>query len=221
MHRKLLDSTVFQNADLLKVWVWCLLKATHEDYEAMVGLQVVKLKPGQFVTGRIKASAELNMSENKFYRNMKLLAELGMINQNPNNKYTVVTIDKWGLYQGSGSEVKQQIDNKQTASRQQVDTYNNNNNNNNINKYIYGYLEQSWSMPINSSLVDDIDHLIKEYGEEKVKAGIDICTEKNIRTSRYLTAVVRNGSKRKEDQGGKSSGFDEEAAKLRNEGIGF
>lgn len=115
------------------MWIWCLLKATHEDYEQLVGLQVVKLKAGQFVTGRIKAARELKMSENKFYRHMKTLTDLQMISQNPNSKYTVVTVGKWALYQGQGSEVRQQIDRKQTASRQQVDTNNNSNNNNNNN----------------------------------------------------------------------------------------
>ncbi len=76
-------------------------------------------------------------------------------------------------------------------------------------------------MPINPSMVDDLDHLIKEYGDEVVKRGIDICVESNVRVMKYLKGVVRNGSNRKEESGGKSSGFDEEAAKLRNEGIGL
>ncbi|MBO1264348.1 DnaD domain protein [Proteiniclasticum sp. SCR006] len=221
MHRKLLDSAVFQNADLLKVWIWCLLKATHKDFEMMVGLQVVDLQPGQFITGRTKGSEELKLKPSTFRDYLKTLEKMGMIELKPDNKKTLVTIANWEKYQTEEGRNRQQPDNRPTTSRQRPDTNNNNNNNNNINKYIYGYLEQSWSMLINPSMVDDIDHLIKEYGEEKVKAGIDICTEKNVRTSRYLTAVVRNGSKRKEDQGGKSSGFDEEAAKLRNEGIGF
>lgn len=128
-----MESTVFQNPDLLKVWIWCLLKATHEDYDQLVGLTVVKLKAGQFVTGRIKAAEELKMSENKFYRNMKTLTNLGMLTQNPNSKYTLVTVGKWALYQCQGPDVRQQIDRKQTASRQQVDTNNNSNNNNNNN----------------------------------------------------------------------------------------
>lgn len=187
----------------------------------MVGLQVVDLQPGQFITGRFKGAEELEMNPSTFYKYLKSLEKLSMITLNSDNKKTVVTVEKWEKYQGDEGRAYQQRDNNVTTTYQQRDTNNNNNNNNNINKYIYGYLEQSWSLPINPSIVDDIDHLIKEYGEEKVKAGIDICTEKNVRTLRYLTAVVRNGSKRKEDQGGKSSGFDEEAAKLRNEGIGL
>ena len=221
MHRKLLDSAVFQNADLLKVWIWCLLKATHKDYELMVGIQIVDLNPGQFITGRTKGSEELKLKPSTFRDYLKALEKMGMIELKPDNKKTLVTIANWEKYQTEEGRNRQQPDNSPTTSRQQPDTNNNINNNNNINKYIYSYLEEKWSLPINASIVEDLDHLVNEYGKEKVKSGIDICTEKNVRTIRYLTGVVRNGSNRKEETNGKSSGFDEEAAKLREQGIGF
>ena len=33
LHRKTLDSKVFQNEKLLKTFVWCLLKASHKEYD--------------------------------------------------------------------------------------------------------------------------------------------------------------------------------------------
>lgn len=45
IHRKLLESNVFDNEKALKVWLWCLLKATHKDQKPIIGLQIVKLKP--------------------------------------------------------------------------------------------------------------------------------------------------------------------------------
>ena len=221
LHRKLLDSTVFQNADLLKVWIWCLLKATHKDYETLVGLQVVELLPGQFVTGRFKGSEELKMNPSTFYKYLKILQDLSMIALKSDNKKTVVTIENWDKYQGEEGRACQQNNNNVTTTYQQRDTNNNINNNNNINKYIYSHLEQMWGIPISPSMVNDLDHLIREYGEEKVKAGIEISVENNVRTMRYLTTVVRNGAKRKEETNGKPGGFDEEAARLRSEGIGL
>lgn len=221
LHRKLLDSTVFQNADLLKVWIWCLLKATHKDHETLVGLQVVELLPGQFVTGRFKGSEELKMNPSTFYKYLKILQDLSMIALKSDNKKTVVTIENWDKYQGEEGRAYQQNNNNVTTTYQQRDTNNNINNNNNINKYIYSHLEQKWGVLISPSMVNDLDHLIREYGEEKVKAGIEISAENNVRTMRYLTTVVRNGAKRKEETNGKSGGFDEEAARLRSEGIGL
>ena len=76
LHRKLLDSQIFQNEKLLKIWIWCLLKATYKDNSQLVGLQNVDLKSGEFVFGRKKASEELKMSESMFYRNITLLEKL-------------------------------------------------------------------------------------------------------------------------------------------------
>ena len=45
LHRKLLTSNVFDNEKLLKVWIWCLMKATHKNSDPIVGLKIVKLKP--------------------------------------------------------------------------------------------------------------------------------------------------------------------------------
>ena len=61
IHRKLLESNVFDNEKVLKLWIWCLLKATHQEQKPIIGTQIVKLKAGQFIFGRDKAAAELKM----------------------------------------------------------------------------------------------------------------------------------------------------------------
>lgn len=198
-----------------------MLKATHKDYEIMVGLQVVNLIPGQFITGRKAGAEELKLKPSTFRDYLKSLEKMGMISLKPDNKKTVITVENWDKYQTEDGRIRQQPDNEPTTNRQRPDTNNNINNNNNINKYIYGHLEQKWGVLISPSMVNDLDHLIKEYGEDKVKAGIEISAENNVRTMRYLTTVVRNGAKRKEEANGKSGGFDEEAARLRSEGIGL
>lgn len=133
LHRKLLDSAVFQNADLLKVWIWCLLKATHEDYELLVGLQLVKLKPGQFVTGRFKGAEELQLNPSTFYKYIKSLEKLEMICVNSNNKMTLITVENWAKYQTEEGRAYQQKNNKVTTKEQQSNTNNNSNNINNSN----------------------------------------------------------------------------------------
>lgn len=122
LHRKMLDSPVFQNSDLLKVWIWCLLKATHKDYKTLVGLQEVDLIRGQFVFGRKKAANELNLSEDKTYRLMKKLETLGNISIKSTTKYSLVSIENWDFYQLNLSE----INNKPTTNKQQINTNNNN-----------------------------------------------------------------------------------------------
>ncbi len=135
LHRKILDSTIFDNADLLKVWIWCLLKATHEDYTQLVGLQVVELSKGQFITGRFKGAEELKLNPSTFYKYLKVLEKLNMIDLNSNNKMTVVTVANWGKYQLDENETCQQNNNNVTTKEQQSNTNKNIKNNKNISIY--------------------------------------------------------------------------------------
>ena len=117
LHRKLLDSAVFDNEKLLKIWIWCLIKASHQDIEIVVGNQLVQLQAGQFVFGRKKASVELGISETMVYKYMKMLANMGMLDIKPNNKFSVVTIEKWDFYQGSDADVEQQTIQQRNSRR--------------------------------------------------------------------------------------------------------
>lgn len=99
LYRNLLYSPIFENEKGLKIWIWCLLKATHIDRNQLVGQQIVELKKGQFVFGRKKASEELKMTESVIYKYIKLLEKLEMISMESNNKFSVVTVEKWGDYQ--------------------------------------------------------------------------------------------------------------------------
>lgn len=134
LYRKLLKSPIFENEKALKVWIWCLLKATHKDRNQLVGLQIVRLKNGQFVFGRKKASEELKMKESTIYKYISLLKKLQMIDVKSNNKFSVVSIEKWENYQTSQIE----SNNKGTTKEQQSNTNKNvknvKNNKKEINK---------------------------------------------------------------------------------------
>lgn len=126
LHRLLLENCTFQNPDLLKVWIWCLLKATHCDRTQMVGFQNVELHEGEFVFGRKKAAEELRMNESKVYRLINILGKLEKVHIKSSSKFSVVTIENWQLYQGCEQESEQQneqeVNNKRTTSEQQVNT---------------------------------------------------------------------------------------------------
>lgn len=99
LFRKLLKSPIFENEKALKIWLWCLLKASHVEHTQLVGQQIITLKKGQFVFGRITAADELKMSESTIYKYIKLLEKLEMISLESNNKFSVVSIEKWEDYQ--------------------------------------------------------------------------------------------------------------------------
>ena len=145
MSRCLLQNVVFHNEKLLKVWVWCLLKASYKERDVQIGMQTVHILPGQFIFGRRTAAAELRFSESFVFRSMKQLELLQKLNIKPNNKYSLITIENWAFYQSLGTDSEQQFEqhmnNKRTTDEQQMNT------NNKVNKV----------KKVNNSLSDDFD----------------------------------------------------------------
>lgn len=113
LFRKLLKSPIWDNEKALKIWLWCLLKATHIERVQLVGQRKVNLEKGQFIFGRKKASEELNMTESTIYKYIKLLEELQMIDIKSNTKFSIISIRKWEEYQVE--ELKQNSNNKITG----------------------------------------------------------------------------------------------------------
>lgn len=139
LHRKLLEATIFQNPNLLKFWIWCLLKATHKEHKERVGLQEITLYSGQFVFGRNKAALELDMTPSTVYKYLKIMEKEQLITIESNNKFSVVSIVKWEFYQSEDKNCdskvtanvatkKQQSDSKVTPKEQQSNTNKNEKN---------------------------------------------------------------------------------------------
>lgn len=106
VHRQTLDSRVFSDEFLFRLWMWCLLKANWKRGWFMDR----EIKPGQFATGKMIASNELGVSGSKWYRGMTKLAEFGNIKiENVNNRFTRVEVVNWGVYQ-SAEEAERSTD---------------------------------------------------------------------------------------------------------------
>ena len=133
LYRKIVESRVFHNSDLLKVWIWCMAKATHKEIHVPIktgrGITDVKLVPGQFVFGRDQAARELNMKSSSVRNRMEKLKKIGNVDMQPDSHYTVVTICNWEQYQAVENEIGQasgqREDNQRTTKGQPKDTYKN------------------------------------------------------------------------------------------------
>lgn len=112
--------------------MWCLLKATYIEHDQLVGRQIVKLQPGQFVFGRIVASEELSISQSTLWRYMQLLKSNNSLDIKTNNKYSVITVVNWESYQCDTKETDNNLDNslenKRTTKEKQMDTNKKGNN---------------------------------------------------------------------------------------------
>ena len=122
IYRKLLNSAIFQNEKMLKIFIWCLLKAAHKEHEQLVGRQKVHLLPGQFIFGRNAAAAELQMAPSTVYDYMSLLKAENTISIKSGNKYSVVTIENWSFYQSEDENLDSKTDSTLATNRQQIST---------------------------------------------------------------------------------------------------
>ena len=103
LHRKIKNSSVFANEGLLKVWIWCLTSASrkggYRPYKSGKGEKEIKVKPGQFIYGRLTAATELSMNPNTVRTRLKKLEAKGMIKIVPRKNYSLIYIIKWHIYQ--------------------------------------------------------------------------------------------------------------------------
>jgi len=143
--RNTLESAVFADAELLRLWVVCLLLANHKDSWVSVGglAQPVKVLRGQFLTGRhslhraiYPRKTKKNLSESALWRKLNALETLGNLTIKTNNKFSVVTITNYAAYndteneseQQNGQQDGQQANSRRAADAQQVNTNKNDKN---------------------------------------------------------------------------------------------
>jgi hypothetical protein len=130
LHRQIMSSSIWQDPDLCRLWIYCLLKATHKEKSQLVEKQEINLKPGQFITGRFKLHFDFNnglpprkqVRDTTLWGWLKRLETLEKVDIKSNTKYSIVTVLNWIEYQETLTTEPQQIDNRLTTEPQQIDT---------------------------------------------------------------------------------------------------
>ena len=152
--RKSLETSIWFNSDTWRFWCYCLLKASYSEREQTVGNQEVRLKPGDFVFGRFKASEETGLSERKIRTALDTLRKRQNVTIKTTNKYSIISIVNWEEYQ---EEATSTSTNKRPATDQQMSTDKKVNNSKNGKKFIEPTIGDS----------KDIKHLQKTLSKAK------------------------------------------------------
>lgn len=175
LFRKIIKSPIFENERLLKIWIWCLCKASHTETSVIVGLREVGLNKGQFVFGLVKASEELRIPKSTVYRNMKALESFGMLTIKAENKYSIVTVGNWEKYQCITNEGGTEMKPKRKTDGKQTETYKNVKN----DKEIY------------SAVPAELKEAFMEYADMRRKIKKPITTEQTV--ARAISRLNRLG----------------------------
>ncbi len=91
--RDIEDDPIFDNPRLLKVYLWCRLRAGHlEERYVMVGNQTVRLTKNQFIFGTFKAEEKLKMKRSTIWRYLRILEKRQKVGIKTTNKYSIITV---------------------------------------------------------------------------------------------------------------------------------
>ena len=199
LYRSILDSAVFQDAEILKVWIWLLCNVACEQHDIICYNKVIHLKPGQIATGRKKIAQCTDLNENKVYRALSALKSLGNIEIKATNKYSIITVVNWDKYQeenGKRTSSEQQTNSKTTTEEQQLNskrTQHKNGNNGKNEKEIYmcPFFDRAWELFPNkkgkSAVSKKAMRELAEAGETVVISAID----------NYKAEIQRKGTEEK------------------------
>lgn len=133
LHRKFLSSSIWENPNLARFWIWCLLKASHSSVKARVRYIEVELAPGQFVFGRAKAAEDTGLSEQEVRTCVKALEleKTISLTKHSTRQFSVLTICKWDSYQIEKQSSNQPFTGEPPTSHQRPTTYKNDKETNN------------------------------------------------------------------------------------------
>lgn len=201
LHRKLLDSPIFQNEKLFKVFAYCLMKASHKDHTQLVGRRVVELEKGQFVFGRKRASEELRLKESTVRDYIKLLENLGTIVVKSDNKFSVITVVNWAIYQSMEENSDSKNDNKSTTNQQQINTNKNVKNGDNVKNgenekkkvTAFDFFQDNGFGFITPYNLDDLNYYLDSFendSDEIVTASLKIAKDRNKVTWGYAKSIL-------------------------------
>lgn len=114
LHRKMLQWEWKDRPLTLALFIHLLMSANFKD----TTWQGISISAGQVVVGRKKLSIETGLSEQQVRTALERLKTTNEITIKTTNKYSIISITNWNLYQDSN----QQIPNKQPTNNQQITT---------------------------------------------------------------------------------------------------
>lgn len=101
LHRKIQETEFYRkDSQAVHLWVHLIMSANYTEAAVKTEYGVIQLQRGQFITGRNTLASETGIEPNRVQYLLKKFKKLGMIETASPGKFTVITISKYGEYQG-------------------------------------------------------------------------------------------------------------------------
>ena len=116
LHRKILESSLFQNHNAFIVFSACLMLASHEKKKFPFNGSDVEIEPGEFITGIYRLSEQTCLSPRKVRTALDYLKTTSRLTIKTSNKFSLVKINKWVEYQTNDKHSDKQMTNKRQTN---------------------------------------------------------------------------------------------------------
>ena len=106
--RKISDTGILQNAEASRLLLWIFVNVSWKGCNYVAKGQLLKLAPGEKITGRKKLSKDLETDESTIRRTLELLKKMGIIDLEVTHNWTRIILVNWEKYQFEQSKVTQE-----------------------------------------------------------------------------------------------------------------
>lgn len=184
----------YKDINTKTVFIHCLLKANWKDGR----FEGKTIPRGSFVTGRKELSKQLMMTEQEIRTALKHLKSTNEITIKTTNKYSIITIVNYDLYQQNNQEYNQQLTNNQPTTNQQLTTiveYKTISSISSIEELyarVHKYLETNFARPMSSIEIETIDSWLDYFKDEFIiNYGIKVAVLNHVTTMNYLNGIYQ------------------------------
>lgn len=118
IHRKMLDWEWYDDLNVWKVFMHCLLRANFKDKK----WRGITVKRGSFITSSIKLAKETCLGRQQTRTAIAKLKSTNEITTETTSEYTEITVNNYDKYQLNNQQINQRPTSDQPASNQRVTT---------------------------------------------------------------------------------------------------
>jgi hypothetical protein len=115
--RKIFDSGIQHDPATFMLWIWILCNVTRKPLNYIARGQKIRLEPGELIVGRKKLSKELMVSEQSIRTCIKNLKNWENLTIRSTNRFSIIKVINWELYQEQETQINQQINQELTSSQ--------------------------------------------------------------------------------------------------------
>lgn len=185
----------YKDTNTKNVFIHCLLKANWKEghFEGQT------IPRGSFVTGRKELAKQLMMTEQEVRTALKHLKSTNEITIKSTNKYSIITIVNYDLYQQNNQEYNQQLTNNQPTTNQQLTTIEEYKTISSISSIeelytrVHKFLETNFARLISPIEIEILDSWLDHFKDEFIiNYGIKIAVLNHVTTMNYLNGIYQN-----------------------------